>query len=363
MWITRILINLCFTVIVLLAAKIGDGIEFRFDSSNQLSSQSENPKILFRHVNRSFGASLFLARANAIIHLDAHTLSVINERIIGPSNFSIFCFGSDVSCASCSHYHMKPLPPGYSPDNCGPRLTDAFVKTWATSNSPPSESASRWTNINNDFMPAEDSLYVCYNTFHGYCERLKLSNISIAQPWKRKASPMDNHYGRPPKDPIPVVNWNVSLHSRLVVDSNYLYVGIELDAFQEVTLVTLDSLSVRMRDFDYARKEPSSQSSLKFRSGDVRIQYKFSFQYTVEQNSSTDSSTATHIYFVMQQPRNTPTYRWTTRIARICSGDLGLDSYTELEIACADCAVNNHAPIPKVSISTMFIISTQTALQ
>ena len=336
---------------ILLTVGIHIKSEYRFLPRSQLQQQTEPPKILFRRFNSTGDAFLFIAYLNKISHISPDSLSVINERIIGPKNCSIFCFIHGGSGMPCSQYADRPLPPGYTPNDCGPRLTNAFVKSWSTSNfeyvEPPIshlalEIVGRWRkpiSINNDFIPVEDALYVCYNVFHGFCERLQLTNISVTRSWVRRSS-MNFYPKRSSEIPIPVVNWDASLSSTLTVDSNFIYVGLEQDRFQDATLVDLDPLSVRLRDFDYASKEPSLKSSLSFRENDVRIKYKFSFQYTLRQDrheSASNIAATLHIYFVAQQPNILEPGMQETRIARICSGDKFFHSYADLALSCDGC--------------------------
>ncbi|EUB64774.1 hypothetical protein EGR_00043 [Echinococcus granulosus] len=258
-------------------------------------------------------------------------------------------------------YANGPLPSGYRSDDCGPRLTDAFVKSWSTSNfeyveslsdlGPESSAPSEPNLANNDFVPVEDALYVCYNVFHGFCERLQLTNISVIKPWKRHSSLLDFHPKRAPDIPIPVVNWNTSLSSTLTVDSSYIYVGLEQDQFQDATLVDLDPISIRLRDFDYASKEPSVKSSLRLQESDFRIKYKFSFQYTLEKGQRGSSQPVVpHIYFVAQQPSITEFGMLETRIARVCSGDKFLHSYADLELSCEGCFLPDGGQAQKMAL-------------
>ncbi len=140
----------------------------------------------------------------------------------------------------------------------------------------------------------------------------------------------------------------------MVVDSDFLYVGLEQDKFQEATLVNLDPLSVRKRDFDYAIKQPGGESSLRSQIPDFHIQYTFSFQYMLEESeSSRPNSTLRqaipHVYFVMQQPDLSESRKWITKISRICSGDQKFHSYTELEITCENCEETGFGRVQKVS--------------
>ncbi|KAM7541407.1 hypothetical protein Aperf_G00000026232 [Anoplocephala perfoliata] len=239
-----------------------------------------------------------------------------------------------------------PLPQGYRPDDCGPRLTNAFVKTWATSNFEPPLSNFSFENINlwetnqpanNDLLPVENALYVCYNVFHGFCERLQLTNISNAIPWKRRSSLMDFYPKRTSDIPIPVVNWNASLSSTITVDGNHIFVGLEQDQFQDATFVDLDPISVRMRDFDYARKEPSVKSSLRFQENDFQIKYKFSFQYTLERGPG---ESHLYVYFVSQQPNKSRSDMLETRLVRFCSTPYFFHSYADLQLSCDGCVLS-----------------------
>lgn len=354
-----ILIHLLLSSLVSHSAGIYIKNDYRFLLPSQLQSQTEPPKVLFRRFNSTGDSYLLVACVNKILQLNSTSLSLLNERLIGPKNCSIFCFVPGDSCIPCNQYPNRPFPSGYRPDYCGPRLTNAFVKAWSTSNFEYVESLpdlisengvfSGPNSANNDLIPVEDALYVCYNIFHGFCERLQLTNISVIKPWTRHISPMDFYPKRSSDIPIPVVNWNASLSSTLTVDRSYIYVGLEQDQFQDATLVDLDPISIRLRDFDYASKEPSVKSSLRLREIDFRIKYKFSFQYTLEQGQRVLSHhVVPHVYFVAQQPSIAEPRMLETRVARVCSGDKFLHSYADLELSCEGCLLHGRGQTQKV---------------
>ncbi|KAL5962337.1 Plexin-A4 [Taenia solium] len=347
----------------------------------RLPDQTEPPKVLFRRFNSTGASYVFIACVNKISQLNSTSLSLLNERITGPKNCSIFCFVPGDSCIPCNQYPNRPLPSGYHFDDCGPRLTNAFVKAWSTSNfeyveslpdSLPENSVFSESYLsNNDFIPVEDALYVCYNVFHGFCERLQLTNISVIKPWIRRPSPMDFYPKRSSDIPIPVVNWNASLSSTLTVDRSYIYVGLEQDQFQDATLVDLDPISIRLRDFDYASQEPSVKSSLRLREIereiDFRIKYKFSFQYTLEQGHRVLSHhVVPYVYFVAQQPSTIEPGMLETRIARVCSGDKFLHSYADLELSCEGCLLHGRGQTQKkfgaLNMAARGAVGTETAM-
>ncbi|KAM7541408.1 hypothetical protein Aperf_G00000026232 [Anoplocephala perfoliata] len=336
--------------------------EHRFTPHSQLHDRIEPPKILFRRFKPTGESYLFVAHVNKISQLNPDSFSLITERTIGPKNCSIFCFVPGGSCIPCNQFLNRPLPQGYRPDDCGPRLTNAFVKTWATSNFEPPLSNFSFENINlwetnqpanNDLLPVENALYVCYNVFHGFCERLQLTNISNAIPWKRRSSLMDFYPKRTSDIPIPVVNWNASLSSTITVDGNHIFVGLEQDQFQDATFVDLDPISVRMRDFDYARKEPSVKSSLRFQENDFQIKYKFSFQYTLERGPG---ESHLYVYFVSQQPNKSRSDMLETRLVRFCSTPYFFHSYADLQLSCDGCVLSGRGHSQKVCGSFTFLL-------
>nr|CDS31189.1 plexin a4 [Hymenolepis microstoma] len=315
--------------------------EYRFLPRSQLQYQTEPPKVLFRRFKITGEAYLFVAHVNKISQLNPDNFSLLTQRAIGPKNCSIFCYFPGDHCIPVNQLPNRPLPQGYRHDYLGPRLTNAFVKSWATSNFEPispEEDVSIWREsepANNDFFSVEDILYVCYNVFHGFCERLQLTNISNSIPWTRKSSPMDFYPKRSSDIPIPVVNWNASLASTLTVDASFIFVGLEQDEFQDTTLVVLDPISLRMRDFDYASREPSDKSSLRFREIELDVKYKFSFQYTLEDSPS--DSKHLYVYFVAQQPNKTLPGILETRLIRFCSTLHFFHSYVDLQLICNGC--------------------------
>ncbi|VDN98124.1 unnamed protein product [Rodentolepis nana] len=322
--------------------------EYRFLPRSQLQNQTESPKVLFRRFKFTGEAYLFVAHVNKITQLNPYNFSLLTQRTIGPKNCSIFCYFPGDHCFPINQLLNRPLPQGYRHDYLGPRLTNAFVKSWATSNFEPvsPEEGISTQPANNDFLSVEDTLYVCYNVFHGFCERLQLTNISNSIPWTRQSSPMDFYPRRSSDMPIPVVNWNASLASTLTVDASFIFVGLEQDEFQDTTLVVLDPISLRMRDFDYASREPSEKSSLRFREMELDVKYKFSFQYTLEDGPS--DSKHLYVYFVVQQPNKTLPGMLETRLVRFCSTLHFFQSYVDLQLTCNGCVPSSRERGQKV---------------
>ncbi|VDL99636.1 unnamed protein product [Schistocephalus solidus] len=312
------------------------------------------PKLLFRRFNNSAIAYLYVAAVNTIIQLDQQSLELTEIRVTGPKNFSIFRFPS--LCYNYPQQNAPSLPPGYSPDNCGPRPTDVYVKAWATATAAKKSSEAFSYNeishydtfypLNDDFQTMEDTLYACYNIFHGSCEGMRLTNISVTKTWNERPSDSSFfHQEFSPSIPIPVVNWNAALSATIVLDENYMYVAQEPDKIQDMTVVDIAPLAVRLRDFDYVSKQPNPESTMKFRVSDFPIQYKFSFHYTHVHVSDATKGIGSRIkqpriYFVLQQPDNSEPKQWKTRISRICAEDTRFDSYTEITMACDGCITN-----------------------
>lgn len=335
--------------------------EHKFLPLSQLHNQTEPPKVLYRRFKPTGEAYLFVAHVNKISQLNPDNFSLLTQRAIGPKNCSIFCYVPGDHCIPVNQLSNRPLPQGYRQDYLGPRLTNAFVKSWATSNFEPI-SLEEGINIlretqpaNNDLLPVEDALYVCYNVFHGFCERLQLTNISNSIPWTRQSSLMDFYPKRSSDMPIPVVNWNSSLASTLTVDGSYIFVGLEQDEFQDTTLVVLDPISLRMRDFDYASREPSEKSSLRFREIELQVKYKFSFQYVLEHDPS--DSKHLYVYFVAQQPNRALSGMLETRIVRFCSALYFFYSYVDLQLICNGCVLPGREGAQKVrEYSTVYLL-------
>ncbi|TNN15590.1 Plexin-A4 isoform 3, partial [Schistosoma japonicum] len=121
----------------------------------------------------------------------------------------------------------------------------------------------------------------------------------------------------------------------------YIYVGTEPDGLQEHTLITLDPLTVRLKDFHLSSTQPSFESRAQLSTNpSLRIQYKSAFRYKslpTNLDSQDQLFKPAYIYFVLQQPESSSFIRWQSRIARVCDGDKYISSYVELNILCFQC--------------------------
>ena len=315
-----------------------------------LTKDIKNLRVLYRKLQSESSEYVYVASVNKIEQYDALNLQLVASRVTGPRNFSLFCLGVDSNCGKCVLPDRSGLPLGYKLDSCERRPTDNYVKAWGTStvsknsvegyyNNPSWESDENDRNNNDDRIALEDALYVCYNVFHGFCERLRLINVSEEASW----SPKDGlqPFGRSVEKYIPVVGSLPSTYATLVVGSRYIFVATEPDGLQEITLITHDPLTARLRNFGLASSQREPESSVKLSTNpSLRIQYKASFRYRPHSSNPASPSQLpgpSYIYFVFHQPESASFLRWQPRIARICDGDAQFYSYVEISIVCRDC--------------------------
>lgn len=336
------LFDLTTMVMAVLLATEASPLTVTHRASISISKDPSNIRILYRYYPPKSRELVFVATMNSIYQFEAQSLEPIATHVTGPKNFSIFCFPEQNDCSKCMPSVPSSLPMGYTSNYCGPRLTDNYVKAWGTSTVSEEEVGEHFAEfptydasakvVNDDRVARENALYVCYNVFHGYCERLLLTNITQANPWHlpgQSAAPSN----------IPVVGCDPTTHAVLVLSSEYVYVAVESDGLESITLNPLYSLSARFRNFEIVHKEPHPDSYLRQTEGpNFRIQYKFAFRY--RQNVSEGDYRMLiepYVYFVFQQPENAHFYRWQPRIARICERDKYFYSYIELNLMCTNC--------------------------
>ncbi|KAH8870741.1 Plexin-A4 [Schistosoma japonicum] len=319
------------------------------NASIPTTNDSKNLRLLYRVYKPENLVYVYVASVNSIRQFSVDKLQLVAERITGPHNFSIYCLSNSDSCEKCMHVDRLSLPFGYGSDSCRPHPTNNYVKAWGTSSFPGPEmhnfNYSMWDYesrlVNDDRITFEDGLYICNTVFHGYCERITLTNVTQESPWVAgtKNSLIDKKHKNPQE--IPVVGSLPYTYSVLVVGSEYIYVGTEPDGLQEHTLITLDPLTVRLKDFHLSSTQPSFESRAQLSTNpSLRIQYKSAFRYKslpTNLDSQDQLFKPAYIYFVLQQPESSSFIRWQSRIARVCDGDKYISSYVELNILCFQC--------------------------
>ncbi|KER24761.1 hypothetical protein T265_07647 [Opisthorchis viverrini] len=316
------------------------------------TSDPKNTRLLYRIFGPNSTEYILVAGLNHIYQYDAHTLRSLSVRTTGRKNFSIFCSPSGV-CGPCDHSDQTLFRMGYKPGDCGPRETDSVVKAWATSTVPESEvpripesyvfyqrGPGESVLINDDRIACENALYVCHNLYHGFCERLSLTNIREASPWTPSFT---NPFEPSPEesDKVPVTGSDPIKHVALAVGLRYVYVATEPDKLPQYTLVKTYPISVRSRDFQFAHRQPAPECILRLTETiPVPIQYKRAFRYRAHLSTvgnKPHSLPPAHIYFVFQQPESPQFNRWQPRISRVCDNDMRFFSHVELNLACKDC--------------------------
>ncbi|TPP65975.1 putative plexin [Fasciola gigantica] len=307
------------------------------------TNEPRNLRVLYRLFGPDTREYVFVSGTNRIYQFDAHNLQPLAVRVIGPQNFSIFC-SDEHDCSYCLIGPHETWPKGYSPDFCGPRPTDNFVKAWATSTVSENDVVRRSYTfvpvvINDDRIACEDALYMCYNVHHGYCERVRLHNVTKEAPWTTTHLDYADH---PIPGRVPVVGCDPITHATIVVGARYVYTATEPDIQRLFTLSALDPLSVRSRDFYFVDSTPERKSVVSLDDPPIPLQYKASFRYRtratfVPVSDPTVNVPPAHVYFVLQQPDHVRFIRWQPRVARICEGDKRFYSYVELNLACSDC--------------------------
>ncbi|THD28804.1 hypothetical protein D915_000334 [Fasciola hepatica] len=307
------------------------------------TNEPRNLRVLYRLFGPDTREYVFVSGTNHIYQFDAHNLQHLAARVIGPQNFSIFC-SDEHDCSYCLIGPHETWPKGYSPNFCGPRPTDNFVKAWATSTVSENDVVRNSYTfvpvvINDDRIACEDALYVCYNVHHGYCERVRLHNVTKEAPWRTTHLDYADH---PIPGRVPVVGCDPITHATIVVGARYVYTATEPDIQRLFTLSALDPLSVRSRDFYFVDSTPERKSVVSLDDPPIPLQYKASFRYRtratfVPVSDPTVNVPPAHVYFVLQQPDHVSFIRWQPRVARICEGDKRFYSYVELNLACSDC--------------------------
>lgn len=308
------------------------------------TNDSRNLRVLYRLYGPDRHEYVFVSGTNNVYQFDAHRLQPLAVRVIGPQNFSIFC-SDEHDCSYCLIGPHETWPKGYSLHFCGPRPTDNFVKAWATSTVSESDVIRGSFGfapvvVNDDRIACEDALYLCYNVHHGYCERVRLHNVTKEAPWTAKS----DHYTRKTiPGRLPVVGCDPITHATITVGARYVYTATEPDIPRLFTLSSLDPLSVRARDFHFVDSTPERKSVISLDDTSIPLQYKVSFRYRIHRPLTPipDPSVnvvPAHVYFVLQQPDDATTFiRWQPRIARICEEDKRFYSYVELNLACSNC--------------------------
>ncbi|KAF8561693.1 hypothetical protein P879_01431 [Paragonimus westermani] len=307
----------------------------------------KNLRVLYRFHEPSSADYVLVAGTNHLYQFKADNLQNVVTRVTGPKNFSICCVpGKDVSADECVHSHVKSVQMSFPSDFCGLRETDSVVKAWSTSTVPYFElrnfsdghshlsSRSPVAFVNDDRVACENALYVCYNLHHGFCERLRLTNIEETSPWVggTQASEITNK--------IPVAGNDATTSTAIAVGAQFVYIATESDGLQDFTIIKIHPLSARFRDFRFADSKPGHESFLSLTDNpNLPLQYKLAFRYRSYAYVDYDSHipAPAHIYFILQQPESYHFYRWQPRMARICDDDQHFYSYVELNLACQDC--------------------------
>ncbi|VEL13205.1 unnamed protein product [Protopolystoma xenopodis] len=347
------------------------------ESQNQHTSHEElQPNRLLYRVYLPTGQEfVYLAGRNQLYQVKATSLKILAIRKTGPKRFSVFCISGDEACVQCpplprEHALLADLPAelgGVGSGDCSPRDTDSLVKAWTTVAS----ASVQDFGAGEIRTTKEDILYVCYTIFHGVCERLLLTNISLQSPWlppgssnRRRPSTSASLSGR--ADPssvdeinattlVPVVGFHPDAKAVLVATRHLLYIASEPDGLQEVTLLSLPALAVRRPDFRLALSRFQPDRSLQLRHDYLpgqlaRLRYTTGFRYSPPglelqsirgqlppgiSDGNKYPGRRGYIYFVLEQMSPTSTsarWAWQVRVARICEGDTHFYSYVELEI-------------------------------
>ncbi|VDP80334.1 unnamed protein product [Echinostoma caproni] len=317
------------------------------------TNDTRNLRVLYRLYGPNAREFVFVAGTNHVYQFDAHHLRRLSTRVTGPQNFSILC-SDEHECSYCRITPNSPWPKGYSAEFCGPRPTDNFVRAWATSTVAADDDDNHMFQhgdsltspvydvvINDDRIACEDALYLCYNAHHGYCERVRLQNVSTEAPWH---GPFGQPHPTTQSNRVAVVGCDPIMHATIVVGAQYVYAATEPDILKSLTLFSPDPLSARARDFQLVNSNRDTKTVVTLTDdSSIPLQYKFSFRYRIHPLSTPVSDPTTtpvpaHVYFVLQQPRSARFTHWQPRVARICEGDKHFYSYVELNLVCYQCA-------------------------
>nr|KAI8732931.1 plexin-A2-like isoform X2 [Biomphalaria glabrata] len=163
----------------------------------------------------------------------------------------------------------------------------------------------------------DQSIILCTNLFHGFCQILKLNNITVT-----------NSVANKPLVPNTAEGSCVMLIAPGADKSNSLYIGAEYTSLGiEKYRDLVPSISSReLKSLEFVHRDTEGGTRISMINGN-RKDFTLKFVYAFASSG--------YVYFIVNQKKDLKSSEWVTRISRLCQGDKYFRSYVEIPLECS----------------------------